>query len=241
MRRAKPLFSIPEEGLEKMVEDRLHQAMSVRSGESPIAYMSRFDKARTLRLADDTFTLGGSFTISRSGQLSGAGATTVLDASKAGLTTSDYILTITADDVVVENMRIIGATTTNGIHITGNGVTLRNVTIESCSKSVVLSGARDFAVTGCSIRSSLDRAIHVTGSSLHGRINNNEIDIPSASGPPSAILLDSGVTKVVITGNEIARTGVIEMTNTGGAQTFNAPGAHGNAAVGNSAAVTEHT
>ena len=241
MMRSRPLFDIFQQGVERIVEKRLSSSMSVRAGESPQAYMSRFDKARTLNLADDKFTMNNSFTIARSCRIRGSGDTTVLDASNAALSGSGYVLKITADNVVVENLRIVGDSIANGIQVTGNDVTIRNVTIESCAKSVVVSGSTGFCVSGCVIKSSVDRAIHVTAASQDGRINDNEIAIPSAAGPPSSVLLDSGVRNVAITGNTVERTGVIEMTNTGGAQAYNAPGAHGNIAVGNSAAVTEHT
>ena len=177
---------------------RTSHTMQMRAGDSIAGILDVTRDGMSARLAGDIFQISGTIPVESTSSLVGIGY-----ASELNLTGDGPVLNVSADDVVIENIRFVfdgsltttslvtrpvghggsyspdnvpGLLTRSCIKITGNNVTVRNCWFDGFENTIFSTG-KNTAVESCYFKSkynSTKSAIYLTGT--HGRVRGCYIE-----------------------------------------------------------------
>ena len=169
---------------------------------------------RTVRLAHDTWNVGGTITVSDDNvTISGCGTGTVLQLERG---VNAALLSVTGDNVTIENIAFqtesgTGASPEYAISITGSRVTVRNCTFDGFYRTILASANTYMIIEGCRFKSQAAGCIDMNNTD-YSVVRGNIIET-NASG--TEIDLDAHCQYNTVYGN-VAVGGAISISTSGG-------------------------
>tara|TARA_Y100000592_G_scaffold97787_1_gene169302 strand:- start:523 stop:1236 length:714 start_codon:yes stop_codon:yes gene_type:complete len=215
--------------------DRLEGVFQTRAPESIPSTIAAIEPGQVVMLAPDTWEVGAPIPIRKSCTIVGSGLGTKI---KAGASfTGAALFDVDAENVVIKDVSFDGnGVSAAAVKSTRNGLSVFGCKIEGLGSGVSVDGGHGALVSHCYI-SCTTAGVSISGTSSSNRINGNHIQVSGASG--QGIVLGSSVSYTSVVGNVSNKE--IEFHNTGGAQSFAAPGNLGNHVAGNAAVLDEKT
>tara|TARA_A100001515_G_scaffold1481_1_gene1423 strand:+ start:15090 stop:15818 length:729 start_codon:yes stop_codon:yes gene_type:complete len=219
--------------------DRLEGAFQARSPENIASIIAGIEPGQVVMLAPDTWEVSAPIKIKRSCTLVGTGLGTKIRASKAFAGAA--LLEVTAENVVVKDISFDGnSRSIKGVKGTANGLSVFGCKFDNFTTGIEVSGGNGALVSTCYFLCT-NSGVTLKGTSSSNRICENHIQVSGddSSTNVGGIVMGNEVSLTSVTGNVSSKK--IKFHNTGGAQSFAAPGNLGNHVAGNAAALAETT